>query len=287
MTMKMNSKELKKAAQFAATVAEQTGKRLLSYQKKLHLLTVSSKEAQGVFSEADVEAEIYIYKKLKSAYPDIPILGEEAAFEEFKGEKHSYINYSKKEWAWIVDPLDGTNNFLNGMDYFAVCISLCHFGKPVVGIVHRPNPFQTFLSYEGGGCWTIARNKKLQKIYQEKLSKKLKESMLVTGFITEKGKPLPAEFECFKRMMGNSRGIRRMGSAALDLCYVAQGIFDGFWERGLAPWDMAAASIICMEAGVKVTDYKGRKFSAFGETILAARRPIYNQMKSIINAEIK
>lgn len=282
--MKKTAKELKIACEYATKIAQETGRKLLKYQQKLHLLTVSSKEAQGVFSEADVEAEIYIYKKLKSAYPDIPILGEEAAFEEFKGEKHSYTNYAKKEWAWIVDPLDGTNNFLNGMDYFGVCISLVHYGVPVVGVVHRPKPFQTFVAYEKGGCRTISRNKKTQVIFQDKLSKKLKESMLVTGFITEKGKPLPSEFECFKKMMGTSRGIRRMGSAALDLCYVAQGVFDGFWERGLAPWDMAAASLICTEAGVKVTDYSGRKFSAFGETILAARNPIFNQMKSIINS---
>jgi len=123
---------------------------------------------------------------------------------------------------------------------------------------------------------------KVKNIFKENLSKKLRNSMLVTGFATEKGVLFDIEFELYKKIMPKCRGIRRMGSAALDLCYVAQGTFDGFWERNLSPWDVAAASIICEKAGVKISDYHGKKFNPFSSTILAARKPIFSELKKLL-----
>ncbi|MDD0854069.1 inositol monophosphatase family protein [Halobacteriovorax sp. GB3] len=280
----MKNTELKKTLDIVAKISIETGAKLMKYQKKLNRLNITSKEAQGVFSEADVEAEKHIIKSLKRDFPTIPILGEESAFQDYQGKKEAYQKYAQMDYAWVVDPLDGTNNFLNGMDYFAVCISLVKKGQPILGVVHRPTSAHTFMAYQNGGSFFKVGAKRAKKIFNNRLSKKLNESMLVTGFITEKGKPNQKEFDLFWHMMGTCRGIRRMGSAALDLCYVAEGTFDGFWERGLAPWDMAAAAIICQEAGVKVTDYNAKKFSPFGETILAARSPVHAQMKKLINS---
>ena len=111
----------------------------------------------------------------------------------------------------------------------------------------------------------------------------LKQCMMSTGFVTEKGKLFSQEFNLFKKMMSEARAIRRMGSAALDLSLLAEGVFDGFWERGLAPWDVSAGGLICQEAGVQVTDYKGQKFHPFQETILAARAPHHRKMIRLFN----
>jgi myo-inositol-1(or 4)-monophosphatase len=135
---------------------------------------------------------------------------------------------------------------------------------------------------KGKGTKMVSLSKKLKSISLKKPlnNKRLKDSLLVTGFTTEKGTVFEDEFTLFKSMIGKSRGIRRMGSAALDLCYVSKGIFDCFWERGLAAWDVSAAGLICQEAGVVVTDYTGQKFHPFQETIIAARAPLHSEILS-------
>lgn len=252
-------------------------------QMRISSLKITNKEAQGIASNADVESEKIIIAGIKKNYPDHFILAEESAYKEFKGEMSRYEFLKEKEWVWIIDPLDGTNNFLNGLDYFGVCISLAHFGEPVVGVVLRPSSGECFYAVKGKGTKLINLSLKKSKAISIKkaLNKKtLKNSLLVTGFTTEKGPVFEDEFTLFKNMMGKSRGIRRMGSAALDLCYVSKGIFDCFWERGLAAWDVSAAGLICIEAGVVVTDYSGQRFHPFQETIVAARAPLHSEILS-------
>lgn len=271
----------------ATMLAVKAAKFLLKKQKKIHSLKITSKVAQGIASEADTESEKIIIDGIKKKYPDHFILAEESAYTEYRGEMSRYNFLKEKEWVWIIDPLDGTNNYLNGLDYFGVCISLCHFGKPVVGVVLRPGTGECFSAVTGKGSKLINFNKDFTKksralnLLQLKARKKLKDSLLVTGFTTEKGEVFEAEFALFKMMIGRSRGIRRMGSAALDLCYVAKGSFDCFWERGLAAWDVSAAGLICLEAGVSVSDYQGQEFHPFQETILAARKHLHTEILSL------
>ncbi|MDO9182001.1 MAG: inositol monophosphatase family protein [Bacteriovorax sp.] len=265
-------------------LAKISGAHLMKKQLRISSLKITMKEAQGIASNADTESEKIIIDGIKKIYPDHLILAEESAFKEFQGEMSRYEFLKNKEWVWIIDPLDGTNNFLNGLDYFGVCISLAHFGEPVVGVVLRPSSGECFYAIKGKGTKTINLLAKKSKIISLKKStnkKSLKNSLLVTGFTTEKGPVFEAEFTLFKNMIGRSRGIRRMGSAALDLCYVSKGIFDCFWERGLAAWDISAAGLICVESGVVVTDYSGQKFHPFQETILAARAPLHGEILSI------
>jgi len=283
MKAKLAKKENQKILEFMKEISLQAGKKLVRYQKKLDTLNVSSKQAQGVASEADHASEEMIIKAIKKSFPEHSILAEEDAFAKFGDAKEALDHFKKEDWCWIIDPLDGTHNFLAGMDYFAVCICLVWRGVPQVGVIHRPVTGETFHAVLGEGAWVSNpfSGKRAQRIYANKSGKKLRESMLVTGFATEKGEVFNREFDQFRKIMSKSRGVRRMGSAALDLCYVASGIFSGFWERGLAPWDVAASGLICLESGVKVTNYEGQKFHPFQKTIVAARNPVYRELISL------
>lgn len=277
-----NNINLKTACDECIDLAFEVGKKLIRYQKKLESLTITCKDRQGVASTADIEAEKMIIKRLSSLYPNSSILAEESAFEEWGGKSGAYKHFKEVEWTWVIDPLDGTHNFLAGLDYFAICISLVHYGKPVLGVVYRPVTGDLFFAIKDKktSFKNLKYGTRAKKIHSEKSTKKLNESLLVTGFATEKGEVFDREFAIFKHMMEKGRGIRRMGSAALDLCYVASGLFDGFWERGLSPWDISAAGLICQEAGVTVTNYTGQLFCPFDETILAARKPLFNKLKT-------
>lgn len=283
-----NKIDFNKTTLFAKDLAKEAGDLLIKKSRIISKLKVKHKLAQGVASNADVESEQLIIKKIKKNFPDHEILAEESAYELYQGEKSRFNFLKDKEWVWIIDPLDGTNNFLNGLDYYAVCISLVHRGEPVLGVVYRPANGDCFWAIKSKGSFFENNLKKIKKlsIKKPKNTKELKSALLVTGFTTEKGEVFDQEFELFKNMMGKSRGIRRMGSAALDICYVALGVFDCFWERGLAPWDVAAAGIISLEAKVKVTDYHNQKFHPFQETIVVARSPLHQQVLKIFSKSL-
>ena len=167
------------------------------------------------------------------------------------------------------------------LDYYSVCICLAIYGVPTVGVVYRPSNKDLFFSIKGQGS-TYQNKGKSIRIPKVKNNKSMKDSLLITGFSTEKGQVSDEEFNLFKHISSNVRGVRRLGSAALDMCYVALGIFDGFWEGGLAPWDVSASGLICEEAGVKVTDYNGNPFSPFSDNFLVARQPFYNKLKAYL-----
>jgi myo-inositol-1(or 4)-monophosphatase len=274
---KLTKKELKAIEEDLILLAKKASRKILKYKTEVQELVIQSKQTQGIVSEADLASEEIITKYLTKNYPNIPILAEESYFKEFKEKKDGYSKFKNIPKLWVIDPLDGTNNFVHGLDYFAVCISLVVKGKPVVGVVHAPIRKETFSASLGNGMTFNGR-----KIFNDKGRKDIKSVLLATGFATEKGKPFNDEFRRFKKIMSEVRAIRRMGSAALDLCFTALGTYDGFWEKGLAPWDMAAATIICEEAGVKVSDYNGRKHNPFSETIIAARKPIHSKLKKLL-----
>jgi len=274
------------ALNLAMDLAKTASKFLIKKQKKISTLKITTKVAQGIASNADIESEKIIINGIKKKYPGHFILAEESAYQQYRGEMSRYNFLQEKEWVWIIDPLDGTNNYLNGLDYYGVCISLVRFGVPVMGVVMRPANGECFYAIKGKGSNSVNFTDNFNKSSAPKSikkvgKKKLRDSLLVTGFTTEKGEVFDQEFALFKMMVGRSRGIRRMGSAALDLCYVAKGVFDCFWERGLAAWDVSAAGLICEEAGVVVTDYDGQKFHPFQETILASRKPLHSEILSL------
>jgi len=264
-------------------VATLAGEKLLRYSKKIHKLEITSKDAEGMVSEADIKTEKFIEKKLKKLLPKASFLGEESAFLNIKDKVKAYREFQKIEWSWIVDPLDGTHNFLSGLDYYGVCIALAHFGKPVLGVVYRPGTGELYYAVKNGGAFKedLLKNKRI-KLFKESNTKKLKDSMVVTGFSLEKGIENPGEFKALQRIMREVRGLRRFGSAALDMCLVSEGIFDCYWEKGLSPWDVAASGIICEEANVHVTDYYSEVFHPFQKSVFCARKPLYKKIIKLI-----
>lgn len=278
--------QLNKMTTEVILISHQAGEVLKKYYKKIDKLKITAKAAAGVVSIADKQSELFIIKKLKKLYPMIPFLAEETTYEEFSDSREYMNSFKKIDYCWVIDPLDGTSNFLNGLDYFAICISLLEKGRPVLGVVYNPITDDCFYAWRDGGAWLRKLNtiKKPVRLFGTENKKTLRQSLFVTGFITEKGELFNREFSMFKNFMSKTRGIRRMGSAALDLCFVAKGVFDGFWEYGLAPWDVAAAGFICQEAGVKVTDYRSIKFDPFQDSIVAARSPLHAKVCQELNS---
>jgi len=277
---KLEKKFLQQTTKFAIDLAVKSGNILIRYQSRLGSLKISRKVAQGVVSQADFMSETFLIKEINKKYPSHQILAEESAYNNYTSKASQIKKLQGHEFCWVMDPLDGTSNYLNGNDYYAVCISLLHFGKPVVGVVYRPRNGDCFVATinEGAYFYNLKQKSKKVRLSFPKKNKKMRDSLLVTGFAGEKdAKNFNQEFKLFKNIMKTSRGVRRLGSAALDLCYVANGVWDGFWEKGLAPWDVAAAGLICQEAGVKVSDYKKVAFNPFQTSIVAARAPLYDE----------
>lgn len=272
----MNEKELEAALNFSIELSQKAGKLLLKFQKKIGELKINYKESEGVASLADFESEKLIIKSILKSYPETQILAEESSFI---ANIKNFKEIEKYPYTWIIDPLDGTTNFLNNFDYYSVCISLAHFGKPILGVVYRPSNGDLFYATKGKGAWFKPLGQKRAKaLIPMKKKKYLKDALLITGFSSEKGQVFQKEFKIFKNLTGKCRGVRRLGSAALDMCYVSSGIFDGFWESKLAPWDVAASGLISMESGLTVKDLKGKDFTPFNDSFVVARAPLLKEL---------
>ncbi len=248
---------------FAIQTARDAGQILL---EKFGKTTITKKGDINLVTEADLASEALIIERIKSYYPKHSILAEEAG---------NAVIDSSSTWKWIIDPLDGTTNYAHGYPCFCVTIALEYEGKIVVAVTYDPTRNEMFAAEKGNGA--TLNNKPIRVSKTEKLS----ESLLVTGF--------PYDFkrkDDFARHLTNfllnARGVRRDGSAAIDLAYVACGRFDGFWEEGLNPWDMAAGILLIEEAGGQVTDYKGDTFSIYQPPMCASNGLIHHEMLSIL-----
>lgn len=277
----MNLTELNRLSREVEGIAINAGDKLLRFARRLHTLEIKSKKRQGLVSEADLETEKLIIRHLKKNHPSHFFLGEENSYgSKLMGQK----KFQSLPHCWIIDPLDGTHNFLNGLDLYCVCIGYAEFGEMKLGVVYLPASGECYSATQGGGAFLtdFSKQARRKRLKFETKGKRLSDSLLSTGFVSEKGVINPKEFTLFKKVFKQARGIRRLGSAALDMCFVAKGTFAGFWESGLAPWDTAASSIICQESGVRVSDFSGGVYCPFSSTILAAREPVYRDLKKIL-----
>lgn len=277
--MKRTKAEYNNLLKLAKETALEAGSLLIKYQKQLGKLQVESKKALGVVSEADVNSEKLIIKKFKNFDSSFNFLGEEGHYQNH-GE--SKIYNESEDNLWIIDPLDGTSNYLSGLDLYCICLALVDKGSVVLSVVYAPALEEMYYAVKGEGSFYQKSNSKPKKLKCSKIPK-LKDSLLVTGFVSEKGSVFEHEFSLFREIMTKCRGVRRLGSAALDICFVAKGVLDGFWERGLSPWDTAAPSLIATEAGYKISDYCGKKYSPFDETVLCCNKSIAPSLKKILN----
>jgi myo-inositol-1(or 4)-monophosphatase len=232
------------------------------------LKNIKKKGEIDLVTEADIGSEKAILKVIRENFPSDRILTEES------GE---IDNVSER--LWLIDPLDGTTNYAHSFPFCAVSIALQVKGEIMVGQVFNPLLNEHFDAVKDGGAFLNERPIGVAH------AKTLKESLLATGFPYTIYKEHTEVIDVFTRMIINAQGIRRPGSAAIDLCYVASGRFDGFWEQGLNPWDTAAGSLIVQEAGGIVGDYKGDTYSPFKKTIVAANPDVFREMLKILNRQ--
>ena len=229
-------------------------------------LEIERKIGPDPVSAADLRAEATLRTALAASYPDYGFLGEEGGLVGGTDETHM----------WIVDPLDGTANFLCGLPLFAVNVALVQAGKVVAGVTHLPMMGETFWAEKGGGAWLNG-----QPIAVSGQSELIR-SVLAVG-IPFAGKPHHDRFLAeMERLTPNVLGIRRLGAAAVDMAYVACGRFDAYWEQSLNAWDMAAGVIIIEEAGGTVTDTLGRPLDLNGGTVLASTPQLHAEMVSVL-----
>jgi myo-inositol-1(or 4)-monophosphatase len=219
----------------------------------------------NLVTEADIASEKLIAERIQARYPKHHLLAEEG-----------YGHEGKSDFKWIVDPLDGTTNFAHGYPCFCVSIGLEHCGQMLLGVVFNPILNELFYAVRGGGAFLNSRRVAVSK------TDSLQESLLCTGFPYDIRTSPENNLDHFVRFITQARAVRRDGAAALDLCYLAAGRFDGFWELKLSPWDTAAGVLIIEEAGGRITDFAGRAFNNYTGQLAASNCLIHEEMLRLL-----
>jgi myo-inositol-1(or 4)-monophosphatase len=247
----------------AIEIAREAGSLLLQHFRQP--LEITYKRRSDLVTEADRRSETLIVERLRSHFPDHAIVAEEGG-----GQK------TGSDYCWYVDPLDGTTNFAHGFPVFSVSLGLACRGEVVAGVVYDPTRDELFTAERGAGAFLNGR--RLRVSHNEDLA----ECLVATGFPPfATNHDMNVEF--YFRFTQLTHGIRRAGSAALDLCSVAAGRFDGFWELKLNPWDKAAGSLLVTEAGGRVTDVRGGNFNLLGDDVLASNGLVHGQMLRVFS----
>ncbi|USN47328.1 MAG: inositol monophosphatase [Pseudobdellovibrionaceae bacterium] len=261
--------------QLALQAAKEAANRGREILKKYfgNLSNVDEKHQAGLVTEADVNSEKAIISFLKGEFPNLGFLAEES----------SYLNSTEGQQShhagrWIIDPLDGTTNFVHRFPIFCISIGLEWKNEIVVGLIDVPILNDTYWAIKGQGAF---KNGKPIHVSHTAV---LKEALLATGFSVHKPNALEQQLQIFTHLIRESRGVRRAGAAAFDLCMVAEGIFDVFWERDLSPWDVAAGALIVREAGGTVTDFSGQRHTPYMPNILASGPNIHQTMVNHIGS---
>ena len=243
----MQNSSLRPYLKFAQTIARQAGRTLHRIIQKKNRIVAFKESSTDLVTEADRLTEKFLIKKIRSRYPDHTIISEESAGSLNQKSSHA-------EFKWVLDPLDGTTNYAHQYPCYAVSIALLKGNEPIVGVVYNPNLDEMFYGTKNGGSFLNGRRLRISRV------KKLVRSFLATGFSYDLKTNPGRTFVYFKKFCLSAQALRRAGSAALDLCYLAAGRFDGFWERDLHIWDVAAAQVILEEAGGKLTHWNGKKY---------------------------
>lgn len=246
----------------AVDAAEAAGRIIIRHHHFTDRVAVERKGSHDFVSSVDREAEREIVARLHKAHPEHAILAEEGAADAAPGA----------EFEWLVDPLDGTTNFLFGIPHYAVSIALRQQGKLLLGVVYDPFKQELFTAEAGRGAFLDGRR------IRARTGRGLADALLATGFPFRDGADLDHYLATLRALIPGTAGVRRAGSAALDLAYVAAGRFDGFWEFGLKPWDMAAGVVLAREAGAVVQDLDGGEDPLDSGNIIAAPPRVLEEM---------
>jgi myo-inositol-1(or 4)-monophosphatase len=234
---------------------------------------ISRAEVKGLnnfVSYVDKSSEELIVSRLRSLLP-------EAGFNTEEGTAKS----EGKKYSWVIDPLDGTTNFIHGCPPFAVSIGLREDGEDIAGVVYEITANEMFTGWKNGGAWLNGKKIQVSSIVS------LKESLVATGFPYSDFSRLDNYIELFRWFLKNSHGVRRLGSAATDIVYIACGRFEAFYEYGLYPWDVSAATIILREAGGRVSDFSGNEKNLSGSEIVAASETVFGEILQVVNNFMK
>ena len=262
----MEISTLKNARKVATRAALEAGKILK--ERLGDVRTIDYKAAYNIVTDVDKASEAKIFSIILDEFPEDDVLAEESGFT--KGQ------VSKRRW--LIDPLDGTTNYAHTYPFFSVSIGLEEEGRLILGIVYNPITDELFWAEPGEGAW----------LNDEKLfvsdAKTLNTSLLATGFPPDTSRAVRTNILQFKTLTDKTHGVRRDGSAALDLCYVASGRLDGFWEMKLAPWDIGAGSLIVEEAGGKVTNLSGGPLDITSGHILATNGKIHDEIIEVLTS---
>ena len=233
----------------------------------LDLLKVNTKAPNDFVTEVDKAAEASIIDTLLAAYPGHGILAEESG--STRGAKDS-------DYVWIIDPLDGTTNFIHGLPVYCVSIALAFKGQVQQAVVYDPTRNDLFYASKGRGAFLNDKRLRVSKRIR------IAEALIGTGFPFRKGDNFKRYVQMFETVMQSCAGLRRPGAAALDLCYVAAGYYDGFFETGLSPWDVAAGSLMITEAGGLIGNFTGEPDYLFQREVVAGNPKIYGQMVQML-----
>jgi myo-inositol-1(or 4)-monophosphatase len=249
----------------AVEAAKEAGRYLKYSVGKVKSIEMKQGEERNLVSEIDKTSEAKIISIIKRHYPNHAILAEESG-----------ASSPSADYKWVIDPLDGTTNFLHGLPIFCVTIAIEYKAEIVAGVVYDPNLEELFTAEKGSGAYC---NGKRMRVTQ---TSDLMSSLLVTGFPYDIAQNPDNAVGHFVNFLMEGQGLRRLGSAALDLSYIAAGRFDGFWEVNLNPWDMAAGVLFVHEAGGKVTDFSGVPSSIYNKQVLATNGSIHDAMLQVL-----
>lgn len=237
---------------------------------------IEEKFQAGLVSEADKESERVISEHLKKNFPDIEFLGEE-----------SYAAGAKVQWEtagargrWILDPLDGTTNYIHRFPIFCISLGLEINGQIQVAVIDVPMLQETYTAIRGQGAYVNGRRLFISKTTE------LKKALLATGFVAEHEHVIAEQLTIFNDVVRKCRGVRRPGAAAYDLAQVARGVFDGYWERNIQPWDAAAGILLVEEAGGIVMTYRGEKYNPYKNSIIAGNPTIVEELRGVLTPHI-
>jgi myo-inositol-1(or 4)-monophosphatase len=257
--------ELAMVCEKACLAAKQAGQFIQTQVHQIQLSDIEEKSLNQLVSFVDKTSEAMLVNALKTIIPEAAFITEEET-----------VPRTHASYTWVIDPLDGTTNFLHALPVYSVSIALMKDNKPVVGIVYEPNRDELFYAWSGAGAYLNGKR------IHVKTNTELSKSLLATGFPYYDFKRIPQYLSTLSDLMKGTQGMRRMGSAAVDLAYTACGRFDGFFEYGLSPWDVAGGIVLIEEAGGKISDFNGGEDYLFGKTIIGASKALYPDLLNVI-----
>jgi len=228
-------------------------------------LAIEEKGRQNFVTQVDKEAEKILVAGLSDLLPEAGFIAEEGT-KDIQGDQYN----------WVIDPVDGTTNFIHGVFPFAISVGLTDHNEVVAGIVYEFGLNEFFYAWKGGGAWLNGSPIRVSEV------PRVDQALIATGFPYTNFKYLEQFMRSMDHFMKNSHGLRRLGSAATDIAYVACGRYDGFYEYGLHPWDVAAGILLLKEAGGAVSDFAGHDDPLFGEHIVCSNHMIFGEFQSII-----